>query len=89
MLLRHAAAFALVGRYLIMPAPGNEGAPLRYRSHLQSYDTAAQCGMGKDKWYAQNEREGFKLKGFAPEQVKASMLCAECIEGDDPRLKEK
>jgi hypothetical protein len=52
--LRHAAALALVGWYLMVPLPGNDPIPnAGVRSflkwiHLQSFDSAAECEDGLD-----------------------------------------
>ena len=84
---RHAAALALVGWYLLVPAPGDETQPLSYWSHVESYDTAKECQQGLHAWYDQNERHGFVVQGFTPAQIKSAWLMAECIETVDPRLK--
>ncbi len=86
---RHAAALALVGWYLMVPAPGNESAPLQYWSQLGSYDTAKACEQDRNQWYGMMERKGFALKNYQPEDVKRSWNASECIASDDPRLKEK
>ena len=86
---RHAAALAFVGWYLMVPAPGLENRPLSYWSHMGSYDTAKECEQGMRGWYKLNEQDGFAMKKYTAAQVKNAWLLAECIEADDPRLKER
>ncbi len=91
--LRHAAALALVGWYLMVPPFDASGkkhdldAPLAKWSQIGWFDTAKEC----------DAQEAYNLKVF--ENLKECSDCsgmllyqdqtAQCIQADDPRLKEK
>ena len=45
--LRHAAALALVGWYLMVPPLSNPSAPLSKWNLYRSYDTARECEVAK------------------------------------------
>ena len=95
--LRHAAALALVGWYLMMP-PGNlntcpdSNTPISEWEVSASFDTATQCTSAKNKqWndaFHAQAKVGFKGQcggGFDP--LWSKLMQAECIATDDPRLK--
>jgi hypothetical protein len=89
---RHAAALALVGWYLMMPAPARETfmevtPPIGHWAHLGSYDNEKDCDHALDEMYRKSERAGFEMKGVNPEDVRRSWALAQCISTDDPRLK--
>jgi hypothetical protein len=84
--LRHAAALALVGWYLITPPLGPDGrpdrqAPLSHWSLHSSYDTARECQKG---WVA-----AIRLSKGAPEWYVEQSDLAKCFPTEDPRLKGK
>ena len=88
MKLRHAAALALAGWYLMLGAPtGKMGirdysAPVSKWEQMGGYDTAAECEA--------DEQEKWKLARDDGDQSGARMwLEAKCLSTDDPRLKEK
>jgi hypothetical protein len=85
MRLRHAAALALVGWYLMVPPFQRGGvnldAPLRSWRLFGSYDTANDC---EDDHLEMVE----KSKHAAP-SGHLIMELAQCIASDDLRLKEK
>ena len=115
MRIRHAAALALMGWYLISPPltkdpinpvtgtgwPATD-APLSKWTILDSYDSAADCGIERDKDRMQDvqglqkidneghwslSRSGHRDPNYAV--AVAQMLAgteAECIATDDPRL---
>jgi hypothetical protein len=91
---RHAAALALVGWYLMMPAPARETfmevtPPIGHWDRLGSYDSEKDCDHASDEMYHTSERAGFEMKGVNPEDVRRSWALAQCISADDPRLKER
>ena len=100
--LRHAAALALVGWYLMLPpeqgGPGqfNIHAPLSQWSLEGSFDTVDDCKRGQQdglgKWFSAGE-DAIK-HAQTKERDKDLLMVAwynygECIASDDPRLKEK
>jgi len=80
---RHAAALALVGWYLMVPIMNQYGkiqdAPLAEWAHVDSFDTATECRDAAHQLIA--------LQGKDKPPV-AAVLGFQCIESDDPRLKE-
>jgi hypothetical protein len=84
--LRHAAALALVGWYLMTPLARNGkvvlGVPLTQWSHWDSFDSSLECrNAGLDLMKRQEDRGNQNLI--------ASADAFECIATDDPRLKQK
>jgi hypothetical protein len=88
---RHAAALALVGWYLMAPAPEDLSAPISRWDIVTSYDSATACEKQRmstvdrmqkaiDDEFAHHEPIAGGAQAFAHEQ---------CIATDDPRLKEK
>jgi len=98
MKLRHAAALALVGWYLMLPpqhggsADFNTHAPLSEWTVLEKYDDTSACERGKmdqlSKWYdrASVDRPGTKE---AEKDILMTIRLndSQCIASDDPRLK--
>src|SRR5262249_24600360 len=92
--LRHAAALALVGWYLMVPTPYGS-ADLHYEPNLplskwtafESFETADACGKARYDMQRKTEKD-------RPDQltVKGRMAFlageAQCIATDDPRLAE-
>ncbi len=79
--LRHAAALALVGWYLMVPPIQNGKAvdvPISEWSHLDSFDSAREC---RDAGYRYQDRQKAENKPLPG--------AWECIASDDPRLKAK
>ncbi|MGO9061540.1 MAG: hypothetical protein ACLQU2_29820, partial [Candidatus Binataceae bacterium] len=97
--LRHAAALALVGWYLMMPPfhKDSEGmidglmshAPVSQWDHVKSFDTAQACETG---WKQNIDHRMSSLRQFnlADSRLgdlwKAATHEARCISSDDPRL---
>ncbi len=86
--LRHAAALALIGWYLMMPdldASNNvlTNLPLSKWSVKEGYDSGVECNDGKLGYY--------NLVKDLPQSdaKKRRVLAMQCIATDDPRLKEK
>ncbi|MGC2441973.1 hypothetical protein [Candidatus Binatus sp.] len=87
--LRHAAALALVGWYLMMPPVTPDGrvqksAPLSTWEITSSYDTADDCEkvrLVSSGWMANSN--GQKREHTPRADAEA------CVSTDDPRLKEK
>ena len=87
--LRHAAALALVGWYLLVPPHGPNGrwdprAPLSKWVMDGSYDTAKECD-------ARYHRDldlalDMKRKHLSPPDIFDEVRAEECIAADDPRL---
>jgi hypothetical protein len=86
MKLRHAAALALVGWYLMVPPSTDERAPLFQWEVVASYDSASACreALHKSKDPAQVESDYPSLARLFAAQ---GFLAAQCIATDDPRLK--
>jgi hypothetical protein len=81
--LRHAAAFALVGWYLMVP-PVHDGqpdiqAPISSWTVFRRFDSAAAC----QKWKLNVETRARRAGRYGP---RPDFMC---IATDDPRLKEK
>jgi hypothetical protein len=93
MKLRHTAAFALVGWYLMMPpikgGDVNEGAPISHWGIISSYDTATECQNFLDaeskKTKANLPAEGQPPTNRTQRYALETELSA-CIASDDPRL---
>ena len=88
---RHAAAFAVVGWYLITPPstlPLNVSykAPLRKWRIVRGFDTADDCQdfLGT---FSEDSQQKQALNMLEP--AYRDYMFAECIATDDPRLKEK
>jgi hypothetical protein len=102
MKLRHAAALALVGWYLMVPPSTDEGAPLGHWKVAASYDSASACEealhKGKDEAQADYQHPSAPPSGWKHSTkdwldfsrwTAQRFLAAQCIATDDPRLKEK
>ena len=98
--LRHAAALALVGWYLMIPPDVphtrkvNLDATLGKWSIFGSYDSADECTSDAMHLHQEARAKGFSAKQLMnptnDEQHEAVRYeTAECIATDDPRLKEK
>lgn len=93
MKLRHAAALALLGWYLMAPLPGNDPIPnpgarsFAKWVHLVSFDSAEKCEAARPN-VVRAGVGGPQLMGYPPEEVKKVLLLSQCIAADDPRLKE-
>jgi hypothetical protein len=92
--VRHAAALALVGWYLMVPPMhdakwyGVERAakfPVSRWEPLPSYDSALECESGK-LWFQQKAKKD-EHKSESDHAFYGYMLQAQCIASDDPRLK--
>jgi|ERR1019366_5525132 hypothetical protein len=103
--LRHAAALALVGWYLMTP-PLNSGgipdydAPITSWNNEKSFDSARDCEEGKvtvleSKIEARKRLEQIQIhpdKQIADQYfrwTRSVFAASKCIATDDPRLKEK
>ena len=82
--LRHAAALALVGWYLMVPpldrqSPDefNADAPLGHWQTIGSYDTASECEDTAARLVKNNEKDSLKHE---------RLLHGSCVASDDPRL---
>jgi hypothetical protein len=88
MKLRHAAALALLGWYLVVPPPLDSSgpdlhAPLSHWNQAQAFDTAAQCEtqLVQLRKTISAERPRAQL-----DEADQAMKSAKCIATDDPRL---
>ncbi len=89
--LRHAAALALAGWYLMIPSstfPPDVAykEPLRNWRILRSFDTADDCQDFLSNFFEQS-REQKDLNTLDP--AYRDFMFAECIATDDPRLNAK
>jgi hypothetical protein len=97
--LRHAAALALVGWYLMMPPPDNVGSLRRFWegslagwSIKSSFDSSKECESARQKEladaHASIPREGeLADNGVITDKGVFIPLTLLCIATDDPRLK--
>jgi hypothetical protein len=96
--LRHAAALALVGWYLMVPPRDarrdrvvpDSGAPLSNWFWAGSFDSVDACQRNQEKEIAKVQK--LELAQFAARRsrsVKMDFWEARCIASDDPRLKGK
>ncbi len=94
--LRHTAAFALVGWYLIVPPNVDKpDAPLSTWNTIKVFDTAVECRDARSKWEIDSVdivEQNVKRYGHLQEDDKRQLAqghAARCIATDDPRLKNK
>jgi hypothetical protein len=93
MKLRHAAALALVGWYLMLPPdtsdklypPPYSSIPLQKWSIIESYDTAAACEAGYRKYLADYNKYPQIPHDYNSDYQRWN--ASKCISTDDPRLK--
>jgi hypothetical protein len=79
MTLRHTAALALVGWYLMMP-PKDENLPLSKWRAVESYDAASACMNAKIAYF-------HRVKDLPDTNLeKLRILDMQCVSTDDPRL---
>jgi len=91
--LRHAAALALVGWYLMVPIPGNDPIPDPVATFskwvsIRSFDSAERCEDGRQN-VIRLGAGGPQLMSYPDQEVKKVLLLSQCVATDDPRLKEK
>ena len=95
MKLRHAAALALVGWYLMTPPTSknkiHDDLPLSQWEKVQSSDTESQCQDALTDLYnpSIDKRMRETTKPEAYKVFKRFMEDMRCVSTDDPRLKEK
>ena len=90
MKLRHAAALALVGWYLMVPIPGNDTIPdpaITFSKwiNIRSFDSAERCEDGRLN-VIKSGVGGPQLMGYPEGEVKKVLLLSQCVVSDDPRL---
>jgi hypothetical protein len=96
--LRHAAALALVGWYLMLAPPYQDssghvgpdyGAPLSKWINLRAFETADQCEaykpIARKSLKSQIDAQSNKPTDYWPE-VFSSFATTQCVATDDPRL---
>jgi hypothetical protein len=88
--LRHAAALALVGWYVMVPPLGKLHDPLSTWQIVKVFDSADECQSYRDKiviFFGNKHLPMWhKTDGNGVEYFDAT--AAQCIASDDPRLKE-
>lgn len=82
--LRHAAALALVGWYLMVPPSHHLLAPIADWAHFDSYDSATECRDAQMDLMIKSKDPDSKMH-----RMMEAIAASECIASDDPRLKEK
>lgn len=87
MKLRHAAAIALVGWYLMLPA-GDETAPLSNWQIANTFERAADCEASRKEFYEVGMKRMKNAKSDQERVFGMLMAKATCVTTDDPRLKE-
>jgi hypothetical protein len=93
-MLRHAAALALVGWYLMFPPeqPGSlkveDQAPISQWQSFRSFESAQECMSAKASAVQQSKvsKETMQTE-VARRNVHLKALASQCIATDDPRLK--
>jgi hypothetical protein len=96
MKVRHAAALALVGWYLMVPPlieiegkrKPNLDAPISEWQQVDSFDSADACKQRLDDRLREMRDSTFSNPSDRPVAIWQSQL-GECIASDDPRLKTK
>ncbi len=89
MKIRHTAALALVGWYLMVPPPGSppgETEGLRRWQILSSFDSAKECEA--ERASVKKRAADSATKSESAEPGLQSVLFAVCIATDDPGLEE-
>jgi hypothetical protein len=97
--LRHAAALALVGWYLMLPQvihTANDNYAADYDSPLSKwavntpFDSASPCGATQSGTIMKGQRDMKKFRRNSLDwAIAQSLTQAQCISTDDPRLREK
>ncbi|MGD0118806.1 MAG: hypothetical protein ABSD30_12125 [Candidatus Binatus sp.] len=93
MKLRHAAALALVGWYLMMPPPRTVGdhfetnfyAPLSKWPKVRTFDLQSQCETAREA--LQQKPTGNLVIMLGAAEAKATTKASRCVATDDPLLK--
>jgi hypothetical protein len=91
--LRHTAALALMGWYLMVPPWDKSGVypatPLsQWTDYEGSYDTAQQCSEAKEQLLAEVKQDASKTPSAAAySKYTDAIIFARCIATDDPRLR--
>jgi hypothetical protein len=96
MKLRHAAALALVGWYLMVPPPKVAGrllvdldAPLSKWTVYNPYETAAECAQGHVD-FGKKIKENLTKEPTQDNKMQyQQIISAQCIASNDPRLNSK
>jgi hypothetical protein len=94
--LRHAAALALVGWYLLFPpfsrwlhyqgVSGYQDGELRDWQKLATFNTGQDCERAKDQLREKYDKD---QKEPVLNRTQYNLRLAQCVQTDDPRLKEK
>jgi hypothetical protein len=92
--LRHAAALAVAGWYVMVPPFGALQTPVGKWHIVKAFDSAKQCQSYRDALVLAGEKElksntalSYETKSKGSEFFDAT--AAQCIATDDPRLKER
>ncbi|HTY56023.1 MAG TPA: hypothetical protein VMB26_12520 [Candidatus Binataceae bacterium] len=91
-----AIALGLLAWYLMIPPPAeissdlqtNFSAPLAQWDELRRFDSSSQCEAVR-KAYAQKPPGAISDMLGGKQQALATMTKAQCVKGDDPRLKQQ
>jgi hypothetical protein len=91
--LRHAAALALAGWYLMLPPPRTVGdhfktnfyAPLSKWTRLRTFDLQSQCEAAREAY--QQKPTGNLVIMLGAAEAQATTKAARCVATDDPLLK--
>jgi hypothetical protein len=90
--LRHAAALALVGWYLMIPPLVGDPFYIDHTARLSewkiesSYDTAEQCESARKRKSGDSGLSGQILEPGSRAMMDAALGYAQCVANDDPRL---
>jgi hypothetical protein len=84
MKLHHAAAFVLVGWYLMAPPVNSPTLPLSAWQTLQAFDSAQSCERNARQLVAVAQKQQDTQYGRA---MLGALLLSQCIASDAPRLK--
>ncbi len=88
MKLRHAAALALVGWYLMLPTT-DQVAPLRRWQIANTFELKSDCEASRKEFFDNGVKRMKNARDNEEMVFGALMAKATCIPTDDPRLKER
>ncbi len=88
MKLRHAAAFALVGWYLMLPAT-DQDAPISQWQIGNTFERESDCEASRKEFFATGTNRMKSAKNDSERVFGMLMAKATCVEASDPRLKSK
>jgi len=84
----HATIMAVVGWYFMVPPIDKPTAPMSQWTVQDRYDTEADC-QNYQQILGNHINNVMQQEGHAkPDTAQTMLLLGQCVEGDDPRLKQ-